>query len=82
VLVVLGVPVALFVRATEAEIDTEAGLTGLFGFLAITFGGMLLVFTVPRLIAPSIPTYVAGVLERSSANLTTGSPNDGKYVTS
>jgi len=82
VLVVLGVPIGLFVWGTEAERDFGGGLVGLLGFLLTTFGGLLLVFTAPQFVAPSIPTYVRGPLERSSVNLTTGSPNDGKYTTS
>jgi hypothetical protein len=81
-LVVLGVPIALFVRATEAGASVGGGLLGLVGFLALFIGGLLLVFTVPRFVAPSIPTYRAGALERSPVNLTTGSPNDGTYVRS
>lgn len=82
VLVVLGVPVALFVRATEAGVGTQGGFLGYLGFLAIFLGGVLLVYTVPRFVAPSIPVYQRGPLERSPVNITTGSPNDGRYVRS
>ncbi|MFO0683171.1 MAG: hypothetical protein U0234_14030 [Sandaracinus sp.] len=78
-LVVFGVPIGLFVRATESEVELGGGTLGLVGFLALFLGGLILVVTMPGFVAPSIPTYRRGALERSAVNLTTGSPRDGGY---
>lgn len=82
-LVTAGVPIGLFVRRHESGAETSlTGAAGLLGFLGLFLGALLLLFSAPRFIAPGLPRYVRGELERSSVNLTTGAVNDGAWQTS
>lgn len=68
---VTAVPVALYARQERLSLS---GLSGLLGFLLLFFGGLLLTFTLPRFIAPSVPVYERSELERANPGL-----NDGTY---